>query len=271
MSAVSFSPFLKAEAKDIGISYFEGLPVCSTHLLSYRFGRSITSTNQDEESRYFLDYGYRVGSTGAILYDLAERTVSDKAHFSARPFAVTANDFTYVKLIDPLASKGVKDEIAFFFVSEMLTQIGSVEALRRAGFIDGLLWVKLSTYCLLHAERALGSFSAFVHDEANAALYSDDFVSELSSIFTRTERKVIRSTRKLRNAFVHYDFKTLADGLELHNANLWEITDAIVLRAVGMSREEYERFLLSVSMSAVERLSKLVCFPLYDPGKNVFN
>lgn len=262
--------FPTVKSNDVGISFFEGMPVYSTHIVSYKFGKTISPVDEDEsEKQYFLEYGYGAGSAGSILVALADQHIQDKALFSARPFRLTANDFSYDELIKPLARKGVEDEVVFFFISEILTQIASVEALRRAGFLDDLLWIKLSTYCLFHAEKALGSFSGFVHKKEHASLYPDEFVHELSLIISREERKRIKSSRKLRDSFVHYDFKELTARLDSKNEGLWKLLDIVIYRAVDMNLQEYAHFLSATSAELISRLSRLIDFPPYDSQRNV--
>ena len=162
------------------------------------------------------------------------------------------------------------DEHAFFFLSEQLLRLSSIKALRKSGFLEKTLWLKLNTVYLFHAYKAIESFIGFAHKPSQKFIYSRDFLSQCSEVFSRDEKKQIKKMKKLRNAFVHYDFEDLIDSTVSSSRNFDLLLETAIESTMKMSLSQYESFLSTAVDKAIINLKAITGFPEYDPRRNVF-
>lgn len=255
--------------KDIGISYFEGMPIYSTF--------SVANVLDDENGslwsnskEYCSSVGYNAGSACAFHYCLAEEVIKDKRFFLSNEFTVTANDHIYSSLVKKSISRKTNDEYVFFFLSEQLLRLSSIQALRKSGFLEKTIWLKLATVYLFHAYKAIGSFIGVTHKPPQKFIYSQILLSECSGIFSRDEKKQIRRMKKLRNAFVHYDFEDLISTTMSNSRNFDLLLEAAINSTMKMDFFQYEFFLSNVVDKAIMNLKAIIGFPEYDPKCNIF-
>lgn len=255
--------------KDIGISYFNGMPVYST----FSVANVLDDKNEslwNNSKEYCSSIGYNAGSTCAFHYCLAEQLIEDKHLFLSNEFTVTANDHTYSSLVEKCMSGKTNDEHAFFFLSEQLLRLPPIKALRKSGFLEKTLWLKLNTVYLFHAYKAIESFIGFAHKPSQKFIYSRDFLSQCSEVFSRDEKKQIKKMKKLRNAFVHYDFEDLIDSTVSSSRNFDLLLETAIESTMKMSLSQYESFLSTAVDKAIINLKAITGFPEYDPRRNVF-
>lgn len=255
--------------KDIGISYFDGEPIYSTFSVA-NFLNDQNESLWNNSKEYCGSIGYSAGSTCAFHYCLAEQLIKDGRAFESPEFIVTANDYTYTSLIDNGMNGQTNDECAFFFLSDQLFRLSSIEALRKGGFLEKTLWLKLATVYLFHAYRAIESFVAFVHKPSQGLFYSSDFLSRCCNIFSRDEKKKLKKMKKLRNAFVHYDFEPLIDYSLLGSRDYAFLLNAVLESRMEMTFIQYESFLSALISKAITSLKVITGFPTYSPRRNVF-
>ena len=162
------------------------------------------------------------------------------------------------------------DECAFFFLSDQLFRLSSIEALRKGGFLEKTLWLKLATVYLFHAYRAIEGCVAFMHKPSQGLFYSSDFLSRCCNIFSRDEKKKLKKMKKLRNAFVHYDFEPLIDYSLLGSRDYAFLLNAVLESRMEMTFIQYESFLSALISKAITSLKVITGFPTYSPRRNVF-
>ncbi len=76
--------------------------------------------------------------------------------------------------------------------------------------------------------------------------------------------------KKLRNAFVHYDFEGLIDTSILDSRDYTFLLNALLESRIEMSLIQYESFLSTLISKAISALKKITGFPPYNPSRNVF-
>lgn len=255
--------------KDVGISYFDGLPIYSTlSVANYLDDKCGLLWNNSKE--YCGSVGYSAGSTCALHYCLAEQLIQDRHVFESHEFVVTANDYVYTSLVGDGIKEQTNDECAFFFLSDQLLRLSSIEALRKGGFLENILWIKLATVYLFHAYRAIESFIGFAYQPTPNLFYSRSFLALCSNIFSRAEKKKLKKMKKLRNAFVHYDFEDLIDAALSDSRDFVFLLNSVLESRVEMGLTQYESFLSDLLNNATIALREVTRFPEYNPMHNVF-
>ena len=255
--------------KNIGISYFNGMPIFSTFSVANVLDDNDESLwNNSKE--YCSSVGYYAGSTCAIHYCLAEQLIEDKRLFLSNEFTVTANDYTYSSLVNKKMIEKTNDECVFFFLSEQLLRLSSIKALQESGFLEKTLWLKLATIYLFHAHKAIENFIGFAYKPSEKFTYSRILLSQCSEVFSRDEKKKIKKMKKLRNAFVHYDFECLIDTAVSNSRNFDFLLETVIESVMGMNLSQYELFLSTAIDRTVINLMTITGFPEYNPKCNVF-
>lgn len=255
--------------KDIGISYFKDMPIYSTFSVANALddGNGSLWNNSKE---YCSSVGYNAGETCAFHYCFAEQFIKDERFFMSNEFTVTANDHTYSSLVKKSISEKTNDEYVFFFLSEQLLRLSSIQALRKSGFLEKAIWLKLATVYLFHAYKAIESFRGFAYRSSQKFIYPRILLSQCSEIFSRDEKKQIKKMKKLRNAFVHYDFEDLIDTPMSNSRNFDLLLEATIISAMKMDFSQYELFLSTVVDKVIMNLKAITGFPEYDPKHNIF-
>lgn len=155
-------------------------------------------------------------------------------------------------------------------INQQLLRLSSIKALRKSGFLEKTLWLKLNTAYLFHAYKAIEGFIGFAHKPSQKFIYSRDFLSQCSEVFSRDEKKQIKKMKKLRNAFVHYDFEDLIDSTVSSSRNFDLLLETAIESTMKMDLSQYESFLSTVVDKAIMNLKAITGFPEYDPRRNVF-
>lgn len=259
------------EQPDVGITYFKGCPIYTTYSVERLVRFDFSDTSVASEEHFFRDYACHVGASSSFLHYLAGYTVSDPQQYEVPCFITVANDHRYSNLISPLASRGVKDDMLFFFLSELLTSLGSTLALAAAGFFAPLVWAKFGTVTLYHCWRSLSTFDGYAHRccKDDQSRYPDPVLREVSSLLSREERKCIKKMKRLRDAFIHYDLGKVKPLCISQDASPSEYLDALLLHEVGMNAEEYRVFLSDTYTKLIGGLARVIEFPACDPAKDM--
>lgn len=255
--------------KDIGITYFEELPIYSTYLISNMLGNENGFLNNNIKELCF-SIGYNAGSAGRFLYDLAQYAVNDERFFESSEFLVTANDYSYSSLLDSRIRNHTDDDVAFFFLSEQLMRLASIEALRRNQFLEQFIWIKLATIYIYHVHKSLENFKAHIFNSRFKRYYSSDFRNSCSTIFERSHAKLIKKMKPLRNAFVHYDFEKLVRDISIDSQNHNVLLANVIQHVMDIDFAEYKTFLITTTYETVEKLQSIIGFPAYNPVRNKF-
>lgn len=251
---------------DIAMAYFDGIPLCSNYTVAHFLTTDDYNSLEGGNGQYARGLGYDLGVTGSPVYHLA-RGWHPEAVFRVPSFAAQYNDLRYSELILPLNEKGVGDRVCFFFFSELLILMSSVDALARLGYLSGLAYLKFEIVTLDHAFMAISKFSSYVRVSNSGMQYPPSFLEEIGSLISREDRKWLNKSRRLRNAFVHYDFsKYIDDAAEV--SSLSGILNGICLAAMGQQYKEYCAFLTSVREKLMNGIKGMIGFPEYDSAKD---
>lgn len=261
---------LNSLTTDVGVSYYQGVPIYATYTVVHYLTTNNSALLDSDNGTYSEGLGYEAGKAGTFLYALAGKQIDDDALFMAPEFLTDANDFDSNKMMNPIASHGIDDRVAFFFLSELMMQLASVEALHSGGFFDDPLWMKFATASLYHAYKAIGVFSGYAHDPSCNRSYPSDFLDEVSALFNREERKMLKRVRPLRNALVHYDFgpvlvPDVSDKMTPH-----EVLGESIGTSLGITVDEYYAFLTAMCSKLIKEISDLIKFPAYDTKRDPY-
>lgn len=254
-------PLLNAIQPDTSIVYHDGLPV----LTSYVYVRYVAAEHDkgspipnEDDSRQL---GYDIGKAAAINCVVADIAGIKAENCEAREFVTVSKDLHFSKLIAPVADKGIGNRACFFMLSELLTQINSVEALHKSGFFSDLLYLKFQTAALLTAARSIKSFTNSAMPAAAKFGCTEDGLKLLSSVIPREMRRAIEKTKRLRHAFVHYDFINLVGEEKCKGSAPFDVLESGIQMTVGISTKEYFANLHDAAIFVARGISNLIELP----------
>lgn len=255
-------PILNTIQPETSIAYYDSLPI----LASYVFARYVEKKHEtgspllnEEEYRQI---GIDIGKAAAINCKVAESIGLTAESCAAERFNAVSRDLHFPKLLAPLANKGIRNEACFFMLSELLTQINSVEALHRSGFLSDLLYLKFQSAALLTTVRNMKSFAnAAISSPAKFGCTTDSIKLLSSAITPREMRKAIEKTADLRNALVHYDFLTLIGEKECRDEPPLAILEKGVRKTAGTSTEEYYATLQDMAVYMSRKIAEAIELP----------
>lgn len=141
---------------------------------------------------------------------------------------------------------------------------------KKSGFLEKTIWLKLTTVYLFHAYKAIESFIGFAYKPSQKFIYSRILLSQCSNVFSRNEKKQIKRMKKLRNAFVHYDFEDLIDATISNSRNFDLLLGMTIKSIMKMNLTQYESFFSAVVDKTIMNLKTITGFPEYDPKRNIF-
>lgn len=247
---------------DIAMVYFEGIPLCSNYTAAHFLTSDDYNSLENGNGQYARGLGYDLGVTGSAISRLARDLYSEDT-FRMPVFDVQYNDLRYLEMILPLKEKGVEDPVCFFFFSELLILMSSVDALAGLGCLSDLARFKFRVVTLDHAFEAINKFSSYVRADNPDIRYPPSFLQEIGSLISREDRKWLNKSRLLRNAFVHYGFNDYVEGAA-EVLSLSGVLDEICLAATGQQYEEYCISLNSVREKLMNGVKGMIGFPDYD-------
>ena len=248
---------------DVGICYYRGMPIYGTYTVAHYLTKDNPSILGIDGGAYAKEMGYSAGTTGAVLYYFAAKVFPDKSRLEAPEFQTDSNNFSFSSLMKPLTKIGVEDIAVYFLLSELMMQVASVKALHEGGFFSDVLWLKFATISLYHAHRAIEAFTGYSHLPENAQTYPGEFSQGLSSVLDRSDRKLLKKAKPLRNALIHYDFKPSMVPDDVGHLDSMEILAHAVKSSLGMEIDEYCNFLSVTTDRLTANISSLIHFPTY--------
>lgn len=249
---------------DIGIYYYQTVPICATYTVSYY----VTPRNKLITPEKAMMTGFETGQAAAFLYRLAGKYY-EPHEFFVRPFLAQDNDINMSALTRKYRHRWkTVDSSLFFLLTERMMQLASVDALQAGGFLNDALWCKFATVSLYHTFKSLGSFETYARSGKGPQHYSSELLEEVSCLFTRSERKVLKNMAKLRNALVHYDFSEKLVPSVDDDASPYDVFAMAVKSALGMSLVEYHAFLVELRARLIDDLKKLTDFPDYSKWRD---
>jgi hypothetical protein len=264
------APLANAIQPDIGIFYYKGLPIGSTHSFARYLEREPLSSNGQlfiEEASKTL--GYQIGQSAAFLYTLAEILFPGQANTTPLEFKTRSNDTKANALVKTISIMGGGESSAaiFHLCSELMFQINALAALVDAKIITQRLWLKLIIACLFHGCNSIRSLVDFVHKPSSEVKIGGELEDALTSIFPREKRRRIERVKRIRNALVHYDFERL----NLKDLQKDEDADYILIKAVEQTLDcgldEFKDFLSRSAADARDRLADMLDFPHFNPSR----
>ncbi len=116
---------------------------------------------------------------------------------------------------------------------------------------------------MCHAYKSISNLIGYVHKSATKLGLPVELIGEIQGLTTREEKQALKKMRRLRNAFTHYDFGPDIVSITRGSMGAWEILREAIQNSVGMSCEEYMRFLLSTHDGLVAKLQHLLRLPDY--------
>lgn len=106
------APIANALQPDIGIFYYQLVPICATYTVSYY----VAPSGKPMTSEKAINVGFETGQAAAILFCLAERYYASQA-FAVPPFIAQANDRNMATLIRKYRHKwGAADSSLFSYL-----------------------------------------------------------------------------------------------------------------------------------------------------------
>lgn len=255
---------------DIGIFYYKGLPVGSTHSFArYLESELLDNNGQISDKELFFSLGRQIGESAAFLYSLAEHLFPGQANTTPLELKTQSNDTRVDALIKKvLILGGGESSVAVFHLcSELMFQINTLAALADAKIITRRLWLKLIIVCLYHGCNSIYSFVGFSHKSSSEVNISGELEKALMNIFPRETRKRIQKMEKVRNALVHYDFEKL----NLKGLKEDEHADYILIKAIEQTLScefgVFENFLSNTTINVSTQIADILGFPSFNPLK----
>lgn len=250
---------LNSFVPDVGITYYDGIPIESTFATAYNLYGGTPIPREPEPSTYI---GYSLGNTLAFAAALADSHVPSERAIVPE-FVTASNDFRFASLVSRFYDYGQDGVTVFFLLSERMTTLSSVKALRKGGFLDVYVWIKLETVALYHVYKSISNLIGYIHRQETKLGLPDELIREIQGFVTHEEKRSLKKMRKLRNAFAHYDFGPNIVPVSKDSMSPWEILQEAIQNSVGMSCGEYMRFLLLTHDELVAKLQRILRLPRY--------
>lgn len=251
-----FASVLNAIQPDAGIFFYENKPIVTTYTTSRYIGIDGMFDHGVRES-----LGYDLGQAAAISYAVAEALGMNPDAYTSKRFETQGIDCQYAPLIKPLTDEGLAFQTCFFMLSEILMQMNSIDALRKAGIFSDILYVKFGTSTLVAASKSISKLRDYLGKSPESFSCTTQGISALSNIIPRKTRKRIRKIVKLRNALVHYDFQGFIGQQSCHGKSPDEILNYGAEASGFESSESYLNWLNTTICCCEERIAGLLKLP----------
>lgn len=262
-----FPALLNRFRNNIGITYYGELPCCATYSSTHLFTKDSSELLSSKNNDFSYEIGYHSGLSGGYLYRFSQSFYTDQSVFDVSAFETRSNDRRFEDIVKKVKCIGCKDDAIFFFLSELLMLLVSVDVLFEAGFFTDAVFIKYSCLSLDHVARALQIFTTFTRTHEELGLCTDGFLSEVEGLIPREDKKWIKRAHPLRNAFMHYDFsgKLVPDPSGCSSS--WTILDIACNNQLGLDSQGFKTELMAVRSKLERSLCELIAFPQFDPLK----
>lgn len=257
-----FGDIKNALQPDTSIGYFNKMPVFT----SYNMARYLANYSEQGVSSIFDEnflstMGFDIGQAASISYSTIAALEVDVQALEPHQFQLVSVDCHYANLLKPMIERGYKDPAYFFFLSEALTQLNSITALRESCYFTDLLEIKMALASITSLEKSLSKLSRCIMADPHPHPKSITLSKTISDIIPREQRKLIRRTKRLRNAFVHYDFTKLLGADRCKERSAEEVLDLATQLSVKMSAEELLAWLGELRSEITGNINDLICLP----------
>lgn len=262
-----FPALLNRFRNNIGITYYGELPCYATYSSTHLFTKDSSELLSSKNNDFSYEIGYHSGLSGGYLYRFSQSFYTDQSVFDVSAFETRSNDRRFEDIVKKVKCIGCKDDAIFFFLSELLMLLVSVDVLFEAGFFTDAVFIKYSCLSLDHVARALQIFTTFTRTQEELGLCTDGFLSEVEGLIPREDKKWIKRAHPLRNAFMHYDFsgKLVPDPSGCSSS--WTILDIACNNQLGLDSQGFKTELMAVRSKLERSLCELIAFPQFDPLK----
>lgn len=258
------APLLNSIQPDIGITYYEGVPVYGTYSAAHLFTKDSPAILSKNDGQYAKELGYSAGVSATLQYLLADYFFQDKTCYTVEEYCAQSNDRRFSKLCASIVDC-VEDAVGvFFLLSELMMQLNAVDSLSKAGFFEMSVWIKFQTITLYQIYKSVGLLSGYLRRRVSRSK-TPEFLRNLDGMLPRENKKTMKRIRPLRNALIHYDFSE-ANYPKLNELEEpWALLEAAVSQSTGYSLPEYIEFLVGVGLSYRQGLDRLLSFPRFNP------
>lgn len=262
-----FPALLNRFRNNIGITYYGELPCYATYSSTHLFTKDSSELLSSKNNDFSYEIGYHSGLSGGYLYRFSQSFYTDQSVFDVSAFETRSNDRRFEDIVKKVKCIGCKDDAIFFFLSELLMLLVSVDVLFEAGFFTDAVFIKYSCLSLDHVARALQIFTTFTRTHEELGLCTDGFLSEVEGLIPREDKKWIKRAHPLRNAFMHYDFSEKLVSDPSGCSSSWSILDIACNNQMGLDLQGFKTELMAVRSKLERSLCELIAFPRFDPLK----
>lgn len=262
-----FPALLNRFRNNIGITYYGELPCYATYSSTHLFTKDSSELLSSKNNDFSYEIGYHSGLSGGYLYRFSQSFYTDQSVFDVSAFETRSNDRRFEDIVKKVKCIGCKDDAIFFFLSELLMLLVSVDVLFEAGFFTDAVFIKYSCLSLDHVARALQIFTTFTRTHEELGLCTDGFLSEVERLISREDKRWIKRAHPLRNAFMHYDFSEKLVSDPSGCSSSWSILDIACNNQMGLDLQGFKTELMAVRSKLERSLCELIAFPRFDPLK----
>ena len=249
-----FPALLNRFRNNIGITYYGELPCYATYSSTHLFTKDSSELLSSKNNDFSYEIGYHSGLSGGYLYRFSQSFYTDQSVFDVSAFETRSNDRRFEDIVKKVKCIGCKDDAIFFFLSELLMLLVSVDVLFEAGFFTDAVFIKYSCLSLDHVARALQIFTTFTRTHEELGLCTDGFLSEVEGLIPREDKKWIKRAHPLRND---------PSGC----SSSWTILDIACNNQLGLDSQGFKTELMAVRSKLERSLCELIAFPQFDPLK----
>lgn len=257
-----FGNLMNSMQPDVGISYFNGVPVCTTFNMSRYLAkcssRGIEGVFDPESAK---SIGYDIGQAARPSYYTVEALGIDSSALEVVSFDLLSKDFHYSNLLKPITERSLTNPVYFFMLCEGLTQLNSIRALRESGFFSDLIEIKMTTAVLVALGRSLAKLCRYLAKHPEFESNPSRANSALTKIIPRKQRKTIEKSKDLRNALIHYDFSKLIGEKSCKHNDAETILNLATESTVKMTSREYLDWLRNSSEEIAANIASVVMLP----------
>lgn len=218
-------------------------------------------TNGLFDESFMTTVGYDIGQAASINYYVIEEPNVDLQALEPHRFQLSARDYHYANLLKPMAERGFSNPVYFFFLSEALTQLNSIAALRESFYFTDLLEMKMTLASIVSLEMSLSKLSSYSREDPLNGPDAADPAKTISGIIPRERRKAIHRAKDLRNAFIHYDFISLLGPDCCRELNAEEVLNLAAQSSVEMTADELLAWLRQSRDEIARSLNELISLP----------
>lgn len=178
-----FPTLLNRFRNNIGITYYGELPCYTTFSTVHLITKDSSEFFCSKATDLSYEIGYHSGLSGGYLYRFAQSFYADRSVFDVSAFETRSNDRRFEDMVKTANCIGCKNDAIFFFLSELLMLLVSVDVLFKAGFFTDAVFIKYSCLSLDHVARALQIFTTFTRTHRSLVFVRTGFCLKSRGLF----------------------------------------------------------------------------------------